>query len=312
MFRSPKVQGMRRFALVGLVGCLAAAGGAFAEGMKTTGYYGYGQPASAEQIAGWDIDVRPDGLGLPEGSGTVEDGEWLYEEKCASCHGTFGEGMNGYPSLAGGEGTLTGGRPHKTVGSFWNYTSTLWDYVHRAMPYTAPRSLSADETYALSAYVLFLNDLVEYEFELNQDNLADVRLPNEPNFIPDQRPDVANERCMSDCRDPAAIEIVSEAPPLEAEEAAGDTVEVATGPAGKEIYTKYCQLCHADGLAGAPKVGDVPEWAARSEAGIATLYKHAIEGYQGEVGMMPPKGGFSQLSDEEVRASVDYMLEASR
>lgn len=103
MFRSPKVQGMRRFALVGLVGCLAAAGGAFAEGMKTTGYYGYGQPASAEQIAGWDIDVRPDGLGLPEGSGTVEDGEWLYEEKCASCHGTFGEGMNGYPSLAGGK-----------------------------------------------------------------------------------------------------------------------------------------------------------------------------------------------------------------
>ena len=312
MFRSPKVKAMRSLVFTSVLGCFAVVGNATAEESKSAGYYGYGMPATAEQIAGWDIDVRPDGLGLPEGSGTVEDGEWLYEEKCASCHGTFGEGVKGYPSLAGGEGTLTGGRPHKTVGSFWNYTSTLWDYVHRAMPYTAPRSLSADETYALSAYVLFLNDLVEYEFELNQDNLAEVRLPNEPNFIPDQRPDVANERCMSDCRDPAAIEIVSEAPPLEAEESTEETVEIASGPSGKEIYTKYCQLCHADGLAGAPKVGDVPEWAARSEAGLATLYKHAIEGFQGEAGMMPPKGGFSQLSDEEVQASVDYMLEESQ
>ncbi len=312
MSRSPKVKAMRSLVFTGVLGCFAVVGNATAEAPKSAGYYGYGMPATAEQIAGWDIDVRPDGLGLPEGSGTVEDGEWLYEEKCASCHGTFGEGVKGYPSLAGGEGTLTGGRPHKTVGSYWNYTSTLWDYIHRAMPYTAPRSLSADETYALSAYVLFLNDLVEYEFELNQNNLADVRLPNEPNFIPDQRPDVANERCMSDCRDPAAIEIVSEAPPLEAEASEEEVVEVALGPSGKDIYTKYCQLCHADGLAGAPKVGDVPEWAARSEAGLATLYKHAIEGFQGEVGMMPAKGGFSQLSDEEVQASVDYMLEESQ
>jgi cytochrome c len=117
---------------------------------------------------------------------------------------------------------------------------------------------------------------------------------------------------MSDCRDPAAIEIVSEAPPLETEESTEVIVEVTTGPSGKEIYTKYCQLCHAAGLAGAPKLGDVPEWAARSEAGLATLYKHAIEGFQGEVGMMPAKGGFSQLSDEEVQLSVDYMLEESR
>jgi cytochrome c len=303
---------MRSLVFTGVLGCFAVVGNATADESKSAGYYGYGMPATAEQIAGWDIDVRPDGLGLPEGSGTVEDGEWLFEEKCASCHGTFGEGVKGYPSLAGGEGTLTGGRPHKTVGSYWNYTSTLWDYVHRAMPYTAPRSLSADETYALSAYVLFLNDLVEYEFELNQDNLAEVRLPNEPNFIPEQRPDVANERCMSECRDPAAIEIVSEAPPLEADESEEEAVEIASGPSGKEIYTRYCQLCHADGLAGAPKVGDVPAWAARSKAGIATLYKHAIEGFQGEAGMMPPKGGFSQLSDEEVQASVDYMLEESQ
>ena len=105
------------------------------------GYYGYGSPASAEEIAGWDIDVRPDGTGLPPGSGSVEDGEWLYEDQCAECHGSFGEGVNQYPSLAGGEDTLTDNRPHKTVGSFWPHTSTLWDHIHRAMPFAQPESL---------------------------------------------------------------------------------------------------------------------------------------------------------------------------
>ncbi len=95
------------------------------------------QPATEEEIAGWDIDVRPDGLGLPEGSGSVEDGEMLYEDKCASCHGSFGEAVGRYPVLAGGFDTLTEARPEKTVGSFWPYASTLWDYIHRAMPFTA-------------------------------------------------------------------------------------------------------------------------------------------------------------------------------
>ena len=100
-------------------------------------------------IAGWDIDVRPDGVGLPEGSGSVEDGEMLYEMQCAECHGSFGEGVGRYPVLAGGEGTLREERPERTVGSYWPYTSPLFDYIYRAMPFTQPESLSADETYAI-------------------------------------------------------------------------------------------------------------------------------------------------------------------
>jgi S-disulfanyl-L-cysteine oxidoreductase SoxD len=275
------------------------------------GHYGYGQPATEEQIAGWDIDVRPDGLGLPEGSGSVEDSEWIYEAKCASCHGTFGEGVDGYPSLAGGEGSLTDGRPHKTVGSYWNHTSTVWDYINRAMPYTAPRSLNPDEVYALTAYVLFLNDLIDYDFVMDDSNLAEVRLPNEPNFIPDQRPDTNNERCMSGCKDPASVTLVSIGPELVIEEQSIDAV-IEVAAAGEAVYQQYCQLCHTSGLAGAPKIGDVVQWSTRLTKGIDTVYRHAIEGYQGEVGVMPAKGGFAQLTDDEVRASVDYMVQESQ
>ena len=103
------------------------------------GQYGIGTPATASEVAGWDIDIRPDGKGLPTGSGSVEDGEMMYEEKCASCHGSFGEGVGRYPVLSGGEGTLTEERPEKTIGSFWPYASTLWDYIHRAMPFPQPQ-----------------------------------------------------------------------------------------------------------------------------------------------------------------------------
>jgi cytochrome c len=123
---------------------LVHSGAAIAEAAKKTGYYGYGEQATAEQIAGWDIDVRPDGQGLPPGSGSVEDGEAIYEEQCAECHGSFGEGEGRFPVLAGGEGSLQDDRPQKTVGSFWNHTSTLWDYIHRAMPFTRPESLTDD------------------------------------------------------------------------------------------------------------------------------------------------------------------------
>ena len=112
---------------------------------RSAGHFGYGENASAEMIAGWDIDVRPDGVGLPPGGATAEDGELLYDEMCASCHGAFGEGVGRYPILAGGEDTLAESRPEKTVGSFWPYASTLWDYTHRAMPFTEPESLSDEE-----------------------------------------------------------------------------------------------------------------------------------------------------------------------
>ncbi len=126
------------------------------------GAYGIGTPATAGETAGWDIDIRPDGKGLPPGSGSVEDGEMMYEEQCASCHGSFGEGVGRYPVLSGGEGTLTAERPEKTVGSYWPYASTLWDYIHRAMPFPQPQSLTDEEVYAITAYVLYLNDLVPF------------------------------------------------------------------------------------------------------------------------------------------------------
>ena len=288
-----------------LLSCLAAS--ALAE---RAGYYGYGKPATPEEIAGWDIDVRPDGEGLPEGGGSVEDGEWLYEEKCAECHGSFGEAVGRYPALAGGEGSLTDDRPHRTVGSYWPYVSTLWDYIHRAMPYTQPESLTDDEVYAITAYVLYLNEVVEDDFVLNRETFKDVVLPNVGNFTRDARPDTANTRCMKNCKDPASIEITSIVETKPAEET---TVEVAiAAPAGKATYDQACAMCHVSGLGGAPVLGDAAVWTTRSARGTSVLIANAISGYQGEQGYMPPKGGFAALTDEVVEAAVEYMLEMSQ
>ena len=279
------------------------------------GHYGYGSPASKEQIAGWDIDIRPDGLGLPEGSGSVEDGEYLYEDKCVHCHGTFGEGEGRYPILAGGQGSLTETRPTKTVGSYWPYTSTLFDYIYRAMPFTQPESLSPDETYAITAYVLYLNDLVEDDFVLSRENLAGVHLPNEGNFVPDPRPDVANVRCMENCRDPEGIKILSEAAPsVSTEDLLPDefSTKATDKHVGQSTYDQYCSICHASGLAGAPKLGDAPNWEPRIAKGIDTLVANAINGVTSTAGTMPPKGGFAQLTDQEVSTAVQYMVEASQ
>ncbi len=274
-----------------------------------TGYYGVGKPASAEEIAGWDIDIRPDGKGLPPGEGSVEDGEMMYEEKCAECHGSFGEGVGRFPVLAGGEGTLRDARPSKTVGSYWPYVSTLWDYIHRTMPFTAPESLTDNEVYAISAYVLYLNDLVDDEFVLSQDNLASIKLPNQPNFYRDDRPDTQNTRCMKDCKDPASIQVVSSVGLQVTEEAAEEAVaEIANNP----VYEQYCAICHKVGVAGAPILGDTEAWAQRNKQGMAVLVEHAIKGYTGSEGVMPAKGGFMHLSDDDVAEAVKYMVEKSR
>lgn len=292
--------------------------------------YDLGRTPTADEIAGWDIDVRPDGTGLPPGEGSVMDGEFLYDEQCASCHGVFGEGAKRWPKLAGGQGTLSNERPDKTVGSYWPYASTLWDYIHRAMPFPAPQSLNDDDVYAITAYVLHLNDIVDYEFVLTQDNLASIDMPNAGNFYRDNRPDVENPRCMKDCKDPASITIVESlrgiTPTDHFKDDGNDGVayreegtELAEfnslsddAKAGQETYDKACKACHDSGLAGAPKLGAEADWSARLEAGIDTLYDHAINGFQGDSGVMPPKGGQTQLSDEVVRQAVDYMVESSQ
>ena len=269
------------------------------------GHYGYGKDASAEEIAGWDIDVRPDGLGLPPGGATAEEGEMLYEDQCAVCHGSFGEGVGRYPVLAGGEGTLSEARPERTIGSFWPYASTIWDYIHRAMPYTEPESLTDEEVYAITAYVLYLNDLVEYDFELTQDNLALIEMPNQDGFYLDDRPDVVSELCMQDCKDPASIRITSEPPPSETSApdiAASIAVEKMPGQA---VYEKACALCHDSGIGEAPIPGDSGVWADRIKQGREALLQNALAG----IGIMPAKGGQTELSDDDVIAAVDYMIE---
>jgi cytochrome c len=177
------------------------------------GHFGYGTVPTAEQIAGWDIDARgEDGVGLPLGKGDVATGENVYAEQCAACHGTFGEGEGRFPKLAGGQGTLKDDRPELTVGSYWPYAPTLWDYINRAMPMPTPHTLSSNDVYALTAYILNLNNIVPNEFVADRDSLPKVRMPNRDNFIwTDPRPDTAAEPCMSACRDPRSVTISSTA-----------------------------------------------------------------------------------------------------
>jgi hypothetical protein len=164
-----------------------------------------GRTATSEEIAGWDIDIRPDGHGLPVGKGTVKQGEPLYVERCAACHGEFGESAGRWPILSGGVGSLAGHDPVKSVGSYWPYASTIIDYIRRAMPFGASQTLTNDELYAITAYVLFLNDIVTSEdFELSDKNFRTIKLPNEGNFFDDDR-EVAEKAfwrkdpCMSNC-----------------------------------------------------------------------------------------------------------------
>ncbi|MBI0329439.1 cytochrome c [Burkholderia plantarii] len=148
--------------------------------------YGLGQPVTEASLAAWNIDVAPDGRGLPPGSGSVARGGQVYAQKCAMCHGAKGEGGVG-DALVGGIGTLADHKPKKTVGSYWPYATTLFDYIRRAMPYNAPGSLSADDVYAVSAFLLNRNGIVPDGATLDATTLPRVRMPNRDGFVPDPR-----------------------------------------------------------------------------------------------------------------------------
>jgi S-disulfanyl-L-cysteine oxidoreductase SoxD len=172
--------------------------------------YGVGQPATPEHIAGWDIDVRPDGQGAPPGQGSVKAGEKVYLEKCAACHGEFGESAGRWPQLAQGKGTLASHDPIKTVGSYYPYLSSVFDYIRRAMPFGDAQSLSNDELYAVTAYVLNLNDIVDDRFVLSKDTWAQVKMPNQGGFYDDDRHKTEKafwnaNPCMKNCRPPVKI-----------------------------------------------------------------------------------------------------------
>lgn len=239
---------------------------------------GLGRDALPDEIAAWDIDIRPDGLGLPAGSGDVWTGEEVFVDKCASCHGDFGEGTGRWPVLAGGAGTLTNEDPVKTIGSYWPYLSTVYDYVNRAMPFGEAQSLEPDEIYAITAYLLYMNDLVEDDFTLSDENFLDVEMPNAGSFYMDDRADTelpifADVPCMENCKDSVEITmhasvldvtpevtddegaVVEEAAaePAEAVAATLDPVLVAAG----EGAFRQCKACHQLGEDAKNRTGPV-------------------------------------------------------
>jgi S-disulfanyl-L-cysteine oxidoreductase SoxD len=160
--------------------------------------YGIGRVATPAEVAGWNIDIGRDGSGLPPGSGTVSHGREIFEQQCAACHGDKGQGGVG-DQLVGGQGTLATAKPVRTVGSYWPYAPTLFDYIRRAMPQNAPQSLSNEEVYAVSAYVLNLNGLLPADATLDAKALAAIKMPNRDRFVGDPRPDVKNPACVSGC-----------------------------------------------------------------------------------------------------------------
>ena len=305
-----------------------------------------GKIATENEQEAWDIDVMPDGTGLPEGSGSVEDGDYIYEDKCLSCHGDFGSGVGLYPKLTAGNAyeaqkTLMNQRvdpdsdgPVRVFGSNWPYASTLWWYIKTGMPHQAPLSLTDDEVYALSAYILYLNEikiegeLVDYEYVLDREKFLKIVMPNVDGFEPDingpEGQDNAREyynnplnygngvRCMKDCFEgEPEIQRIGFAltdfnPPLSAEKTLPEVEEEAVP--GQATYEASCAVCHATDAMGAPAVGDKAAWEAVLEKGIDTVYHNAING----INAMPPKGGAMDLTDAQMNEVVDYMINASK
>ncbi len=305
----------------------------------------YGQNATPEQIAGWNVDVRPDGKGLPPGQMTVEKGAEVFAKNCASCHGDFGEGVGKNPVLVGGFGTLThqaktGGDegPEKTLGSYAPYITPFYWYIKMAMPLPTPKKLTNDEVYGILGYLLQLNEIkvdgkdIEDDTVINAEFLKKVHMPNEKGFEYNNLrvPDTHNTRCMKGCIDPKKVKVMhikidateSITPTVKVPRyAIGETPEFNTavekpvlkaksggGNAAEADYKANCAACHATGAAGAPVVGNKDDWAPRIKQGKKTLYEHAIKGFNG----MPPKGGNMSLSDDQVKAITDYMVGKSK
>ena len=168
---------------------LAASVWSIASAQPQSVTYEIGRAATSAEIRDWGTNIGPNGSGLPAGGATAADGKGVYQRTCARCHGLTGtEGPD--DRLVGGRGTLASDSPQKTVGSYWPFATTLWDYVNRAMPFDQPGSLSPDEVYAAVAYVLFLNEIIAEEDRMDASSLPRIRMPNRGGFVPDPRPDV--------------------------------------------------------------------------------------------------------------------------
>lgn len=249
---------------------LAAAALVLAAPAQAAGEFGLGRPALPEELAAWDVDILPDGTGLPPGRGDVVTGEELFSDHCAACHGAFAEGADNWPALAGGEDTLADADPVRTVGSYWPHLSTVWDYVHRSMPYGAAQTLTDDEVYAIVAYILYSNDLVDEAFELNHENFRAIMLPNAAGFRVDDRAETEythwrREPCMHDCKESASITMRATVLDVTPEDAAtGDAAAPAAEreaaaaavlvEAGAKVFRR-CRVCHVVSDDGRRRIG---------------------------------------------------------
>ena len=267
---------------------LAAAALIFASPAYAADKFDLGRPALPEEIAAWDVDIPPDGASLPEGRGDVVTGEDVFSEKCAACHGDFAEGVDNWPELAGGQDTLADEDPVKTVGSYWPYLSTVWDYVNRSMPYGAAQTLTDDEVYAIVAYILYSNDIVDESFELSHENFLDVDLPNAGGFVVDDReaveyPAWRREPCMRDCKETVQIvmratvlDVTPEDEPKDAAAVAPAAAAAAVDPAlieaGGKVFRK-CKACHTVG-------DDRKKRTGPALTGVVGRGMGAVEGYR--------------------------------
>jgi S-disulfanyl-L-cysteine oxidoreductase SoxD len=177
----------RPWLAAGLVVLLVTAGALPVAAQLPT--YGVGRPPTTEEVKAWDLTIPPDGQGLPPGSGTAALGKPIYAERCASCHGEKGEDPK-YSRLVGGQGSLATDKPVRTIGSFWQYATTLWSYIRRAQPFDEPGSLTADQAYAVTAYLLHLNGIIGEQDIMDAKTLPLVKMPNRDGFVLDPRPDV--------------------------------------------------------------------------------------------------------------------------
>ena len=265
---------------------------------------GLGRTALPAEIAAWDGDIQPNGIGLPVGSGDALIGEEIFADQCAACHGDFAEGIGNWPKLAGGAGTLDYEDPLKTVGSYWPHLSTAFDYIKRSMPYGNAGTLSDDEVYAIVAYILYSNDLIEDDYVLSNETFLDVELPNAEGFIFDNRAETeyaiwSGEPCMENCKDDVKVTMramvlddtpeeekpeVVKAATAPVEEAAAEVVEDAVvavaafdpalAEAGKKVFKK-CKSCHQLGDGAKNRSGPILTGVVGSVAGGVDGFKYS-------------------------------------
>jgi cytochrome c551/c552/cytochrome c5 len=298
--------------------------------------FGFGKPATPAEIAAWDIDVRPDGKGLPPGRGTVMQGQQVYDEKCSSCHGTFGESTD-YMPIAGGVGTLATDQPIRTTGSKLNHATTLWDYINRAMPFGNPKTLTADQVYALTAYVLHLNDILPADGALDRESIVKLRMPNRDGFTNDHglatisgKPDTRNVACMKDCvremrlssqmpdhaRDDhgnLADQTRAIGPTNGARRASAGAAKVPVPePRAELAKTAGCTACHGmtQKIVG-PAFREIGGRYAGDGGAVDHLVARVKQGSAGSWGAvpMPPQ---LQLSDGDAKALVRWILDSAK